>query len=217
MPLSRHRRRRGRAASRGSRANDNLSLARPRRKKINKIYLIATITIAVLVIGSFGLTAIPFRGGGGQGSSQDYVEGIGVQQDFLGDTHVISGEMVEYASFPPTSGNHWPPGDQASCGFYEDGVRDERAVHNLEHGNIVVSYNFTSPELVDQLRQVMDGIGVSNIWGITRSYDKIPEGTLALAAWGVLDTMEGIDPNRIQIFFDIYAGNLGPETVPCLT
>ena len=219
MPVSRHRRRGGRAASRGSRAADNLSLARPRRKKTNKIYLIATIIIAVLVIGSFGLTAIPFGGGGGirTGSSQDYVDGIGVQQFILGNDHVSTGQPVEYASFPPTSGDHWPPEATARCGFYGDDVPDERVVHNLEHSNIVVSYNLATEEEVDQLRQVMGNIGLANVWGITRPYGNGLEiGQIALTAWGVIDTMDGVDSARIERFFDAYAGSIGPESVPCL-
>ena len=58
-------------------------------------------------------------------------------------------------------------------------------------------------------------IGLANIWGITRSYDKIPEGQVAAAAWGVLDRMEGVDPQRLKLFFETYAGALGPEFVPC--
>lgn len=220
MPLSRHRRRRGRAASRGSRANDNLSLARPRRKKINKIYLIATITIAVLVIGSFGLTAIPFRGGGGQGtgSSSDYVDGIGVQQTIFGNDHVSTGQAVEYASFPPTSGDHWPPESTARCGFNTDEVPDERVVHNMEHSNIIVNYNLATEEEVDQLRQVMGNIGLANVWGITRPYSEgLGVNQIALTAWGVIDIMDGINPDRIEAFFDTYAGVIGPESFSCLT
>lgn len=219
MPVSRHRRGRGRAASRGSRSADSLSLTRPRRKKTNKLYLIAAITIAVLVIGSFGLSTIPFGGGGAgdrTGSSQEHVDGIGEPLAIVSDNHVDTGETVNYSAFPPASGDHWPPGQQASCGFHEDGIRDERAVHNLEHSNIVVSYNLATEEEVNQLRQAMDDIGLANVWGVTRSYDKIPEGQVALTAWGILDTMEGIDPDRIDRFFEAYAGTIGPENVPCL-
>ena len=94
-------------------------------------------------------------------------------------------------------------------------MRDEQAVHNLEHGNIVVSYNFSDPAQVDQLRQAIGDIGLANVWGVTRSYDKIPAGQVAVAAWGVLDTFEGVDGQRIKTFFDTYAGNLGLEQVPC--
>ena len=219
MPVSRHRRRRGRAAPRGSAAAASLSLARPRRKKTNKLYLAAAVTIAVLVIGSFGLSSIPFGGGGSgvrTGTSEQFVDGIGVQQAITENNHVLTGQTVDYASFPPTSGDNWPPGEQARCGFHEDGFRDERAVHNLEHSNIVVSYNFIDPAQVAQLRQAVGNIGLANVWGLTRFYDNLPEGQVALTAWGIIDTMDGIDPDRIERFFEAYAGSIGPERVPCL-
>ena len=217
MPVSRHRRRRGRGASQGTRSADSLSLTRPRRQKTNKVYLIAAITIAVLVIGSFGLTSIPFGGGGGVrvGSNEDYVPEVGVQQTVFAANHQDEGTTLNYPSFPPTSGEHWPPHVLRPCGFYEDGLRDEVIVHHLEHSNIVVSYNFSDQAQVDQLRQVVNGIGLANTWGITRFYDKIPEGQVAVAAWGVLDTMDGVDESRLRKFFE-YAGNLGSEFVPCL-
>ena len=219
MPISRHRRRRGRGASQGSRDADSLSLARPRRKKTNKLYLIAAITIAVLVIGSFGLTAVPFGGGGGGGGARTgnnnaYVPEVGIEQTILGADHLDEGTLINYLSFPPTSGEHWPPHVLRRCGFYENGLRDEVTVHHLEHGNIVISYNFNDQDQVDHLRRVVDDIGLANSWGITRYYDKIPEGQVAVAAWGVLDTMDGVDESGLRTFFE-YAGNLGPEEVPC--
>ena len=89
-------------------------------------------------------------------------------------------------------------------------------MHNLEHGNIVASYNLTTPEEVNDLRDVMGSVGLAGALGVTRFYDKIEPGTLALSAWGVSNTMQGIDEERINIFFSNYGGNLGPETVSCI-
>lgn len=183
------------------------------------------VVIAILVIGSFGLTTIPF-GGTGQaraGSSDKYVEGVGQQQSIMPTREHVDGKTVSYNTIPPTSGNHWS--GPARCGFYEadqrEETRDEIVVHNLEHGAIVISYNLPTPEEVNQLRDVLSAIGLNQTWGVARFYDKIPEGTVALAAWGVLDTMQGVDQNRIKKFFQTYAGRLGPETtqagigIPC--
>ena len=106
-------------------------------------------------------------------------------------------------------------GGLVTCGFYEDGLPDERAVHHMEHSNIIVSYNLFDQAEVDRLRDVVDDMGLLNVWGITRFYDKIPEGQVTLTAWGVLDELEGIDEDRIKEFVDNYAGTLGPERVPC--
>ena len=215
MPESRHRRRRGRAVQRGGRGADALTMTRPRRRKTNKFYLLASVVIAVLVIAGFAVGSVNFNQGSAQtGSSEEYVEGVGLRQELMPTArHVGETRTVEHSTAPPTSGDHWATA--ARCGFYEDGLPNERIVHNLEHGNIVVSYNLATEEEVDRLKEAMDGIGSSVVWGGTRVYDDIPVGTVAAAAWGVLDTMEGVDRDRIKAFFDTYAGNLGPEKIPC--
>ncbi len=210
MPISR--RRRGRAATQAARSGNLPSSTR--RKPTNKWYLAASVTIAVLVIASFAFASFSRGGPGSTGSARAYVEGVGVQHDIMGSAvHVQETDLVVYSTTPPTSGDHWIVPEQ--CGFYEDGLPDERAGHNLEHSNIIVSYNLPDEAQVDALKSAIDDIGLSNIWGITRSYDKIPVGQVAVAAWGVLDTMEGVDPQRLKLFFETYAGALGPEFVPC--
>ena len=219
MPVSKHRRSRGRASQRGQRPAADLSIPKPKKKKTNKLYVAASAIIAVLVIGGFAIGGTNFQRGAQTGGSQQYVEGIGARQEFMPvgprglNAHVRGNETVSYNTVPPTSGDHWST--PARCGVYEDGLPDERIVHNLEHGNIVVSYNLATPEEVDQLKDAVDSIGLNPVWGITRFYDKIPVGTVALAAWGVLDTMQGVDRERINTFIETYAGSLGPESIIC--
>lgn len=220
MPESRHRRRRGRTGAGGAGAGTSPSSARPRPRKNSWLYIVASALIAVLVIGGFavGATGLGGRGIGGHsaGTADAYVNGVGVQHDIMSTrSHVAEPQTVDYNSIPPTSGDHWP--QWSNCGFYEEELADERIVHNLEHSNIIVSYNLATPEEIDQLRDAMKDIGLANATGVTRAYTKIPAGTVALSAWGVSDTMEGIDEDRIKTFFDNYAGRLGPEgNIPCL-
>ena len=127
--------------------------------------------------------------------------------------HVAEGIPVTYNSIPPTSGDHWPMWSR--CGFYPVRIPDERLVHNLEHGNIVVSFNLTTSEEVGRLREALEGIDISADWGISRSYDRIPAGTVSLAAWGFSDAMSGVMPERIRSFFEAFAGEQGLERRPC--
>ena len=127
--------------------------------------------------------------------------------------HVAEGQTVEYSTTPPTSGMHW--GRWADCGWYSDGLPDEVITHNLEHGNIVVSYNFTNPAQVSELRQVLDGMDQFQNWGVARSYDKIPDGQVALSAWGRLATAKGVAAGEIEFFFEAFAGLMGPERIAC--
>ncbi|MFQ6027413.1 MAG: DUF3105 domain-containing protein [Dehalococcoidia bacterium] len=127
--------------------------------------------------------------------------------------HVPLGDVVSYSTVPPTSGDHWPR--WAQCGIYLEGLPDELIVHNLEHSNIVVSYNLTTEEEVAQLLSVINGINLSRDWGVVRFYDRLEPGTVALASWGVLQVMNGVDRGRITAFFQEFHGELGPERIPC--
>ena len=127
--------------------------------------------------------------------------------------HALSGQRVDYSTTPPTSGDHWE--GWADCGFYPEGLPDETITHNLEHGNIVVSYNLPLQGQIDRLRAVIDNIAVSAAMGVTRYYDEIPEGQIVLSAWGRMHGIEGIDQESIEAFFSLYAGALGPERIPC--
>ena len=210
MPVSR--RRRGRAATRAARSG-NLAPTN-RRKKTNKLYLAASVVIAVLVIASFAFAS--FSGGGGHsqtGDASGYVSGVGIEVDIEGSTHVDEGERVSYNTVPPASGNHWPV--PAPCGFYTDPIPDERAVHNMEHGHIVVSYNLPNEADVQALRDALNDISLNRVWGMARPYSGIDPGQVALSTWGVVDSFLGVDDGRIETFFDTYSGVMGPERIPC--
>ncbi len=220
MPESTHRRRRGRSLPRSARSAGTIYEA-PRRRKVNKFYLAASAVIAVLVIAGFAVGGLVGGGGGvpeanlDTGSSNRYVSGVGTEQPMVSRGHVPTSQRVEYTTFPPTSGDHWDASNLVACGFYEGGLPDEIAVHHMEHGNIVVSYNLPASAQVDGLRQLVGGITLAEDWGVTRSYDKIPEGTVAVSTWRVVDTFQGVDEDRIRTFFNTYAGTLGPEFDPC--
>jgi hypothetical protein len=210
LPASR--RRRGRAATRAARSGNMISTNR--RKKTNKLYIAASVIIAVLVIASFAFAS--FSGGGGNSQTGDaggYVSGIGVEVDIEGSTHVDEGETVVYATSPPASGNHWPV--PAPCGFYDEPIPDERAVHNMEHGNIVISYNLPVESDVSALRDALGDIELNRVWGVARPYTGIEPGRVVLSTWGVIDSFLGVDADRIDTFFEAYSGVLGPELVPC--
>ena len=123
-----------------------------------------------------------------------------------------------YDTVPPTSGPHWNA--WSDCGFYNYPLPDELLVHNLEHGNIIVSYNLTDETDITALREAVDAIPLAAEYAIVRRYLDIPEGMVALTTWGVLDRMVGVDPERIAAFFAAYPGNTGPEFangLPCTT
>lgn len=61
----------------------------------------------------------------------------------LGREHVPAGTKVQYNSNPPTSGPHYA--DWEKPGIYDVPLTDEKLVHSLEHGYIIISYNCDAP------------------------------------------------------------------------
>ena len=154
-----------------------------------------------------------------------YQEGVGVLQTPVAESvvHLKEGTPIEYTvGPPPASGDHWPI--PVGCGFYDYSIPDEVIIHNLEHGNVVVSYNLSDSADVATLRDIHDALPGSAEWLITRFYDGIPQGDIVVAAWGIVAQFTGMDEERIQRFFNVYQGNhLSAETqqigraIPCPT
>lgn len=117
--------------------------------------------------------------------------------------HVV--EDVDYGtSLPPMGGPHDPVWQD--CGFYDAPVRDENAVHSLEHGAVWIAYSETlGDDDVGALRSLTDEhsyLLVSPFSGLT--------GPLVATAWGVQLELDGVDDERLEVFIAQYLQ--GPQT-----
>lgn len=127
-----------------------------------------------------------------------------------GQKHVQSvTAKVDYNSFPPTSGPHYF--QPAPWNFY-DGPLDSqvRAVHNLEHGGIIVQWGSkVVPFTVEQLRsfwqQSPNGMLMAPLPRLG--------GKIALTAWTHLATCSTFTESAFKAFRDAYRGK-GPERFP---
>jgi hypothetical protein len=121
----------------------------------------------------------------------------------LGHTHVPG--PVHYSVTPPVGGNHnatW-----MTCGVYDKPVPNERAVHNLEHGAVWITYQPSLPQSeVSQLRAFFDrqtvlspgGVGGSRYIDLT-PYPGLP-APIVVTSWGFqLRLTSAADP-RLQQF-----------------
>ena len=129
-----------------------------------------------------------------------YVPGGGVGQ------HVPVGQTVAYDSYPPTSGTH--AASPTTWGLHTEPVADEVAVHNLEHGGVVVSQNNISADDLAKLRALLtsypkDQYGEVKL--LIRPYDKVPAGTFTLTAWNWIDErLTAYDDVRVRAFLDAH-------------
>ena len=238
MPESKNRRRgrprtsrsrRGEGASRLHYAGDRPSSPGGRRLGIRprtwrrirrwSFYGVAGL-IAVIIIGSFTVTTPGLFGGG---SSAGTGAAVGERIDpmpiqFPPSNHIPGDQTyTEYNTIPPTSGPHWSqrsPSSPAPCNIYDEDIRDERVVHNMEHGHVIISHNLQDPAQVDQLKEEARDLPARRSWVLLRPYTKIEEGEVAITSWGWLQRFQGVDAQGIRDFYDAHRGQ-GPEFAPC--
>ena len=104
--------------------------ARSARLDWRIVALVGAIVVAVAVV------AIALLVSAGDKKFQGILEPNG------GGQHVAVGTYPNYNSTPATSGPHWnqPPIAPMNWGVYTSAVPEPAAVHNLEHGGIVIWY-----------------------------------------------------------------------------
>ena len=124
--------------------------------------------------------------------------------------HIAVGSLLlEYNSNPPTSGPHC--GQTARSGFREDSIADQNIIHNLEHGDIWISYH---PRVPDEIKEELKQFGAAKVIITPREEN---DTDIALAAWGRLDSFDlennTLSKERIEDFIKRYV-NKGPERIP---
>jgi len=126
----------------------------------------------------------------------------GVQSfEVAGSAHVRT--PVSYPQTPPVGGDHAPVWQ--NCGFYEEPVADENAVHSLEHGAVWIAYRPGLPEgQIDSVRQLAE----RQDYVLASPYPGIPAPVIA-SAWGHHLRLEGADDPRLDQF--VRAFRLGPQ------
>jgi hypothetical protein len=80
-------------------------------------------------------------GGAGQGGSgaSGVCDAVVVQHELSPGIHVAACTAIDYATNPPSSGEHYPT--WADYGVYDFALPRGYWMHNLEHGSVVVTYN----------------------------------------------------------------------------
>jgi hypothetical protein len=182
---------------------------RAERKRARLISLIVTVAVLALVIPAALVILNEQRAQDelDQAAAQP-VEGV---QEFEIASAAHTADPVDYAQLPPVGGDHHPIWQ--NCGFYEDPVVDEHAVHSLEHGAVWVTYD---PALetseVERLRALADRY----TFLLVSPYDGLPTPVIA-SAWGLQLQLDSVEDERLEPFIRRYIQ--GPQTpepgAPC--
>lgn len=137
-----------------------------------------------------------------------------------GNTHIPQGSAspIEYNTTPPTSGPHYP--GLAPWDIYNEPIRYEQVVHNMEDGGVIVYYQCEEgcPDLREQLAEIVQpyvGSGRHVLmmpndpsWTAfgSQSVHKDMGARIALTAWQRIDKFDEFDAARIRAFIERYEG-----------
>jgi hypothetical protein len=180
------------------------------QRKRSLITIGLAVGVAVLVVGLIYFQKPDAPGSvddvGGPPTAEEAGCTTPQEHEIEGREHVDDGVVVEYATDPPTSGNHYQT--PADPGFYATELPTSQLVHNLEHGQVIFWYKPDAPEEVkDKIEQV---IGQPDRSTIAVPYDFEGPGEFAMTAWGVSQSCEQVSQTVINDFRENYQGK-GPE------
>lgn len=161
--------------------------------------LIAAVAAVVAVIGAFADAAAIELGSGAAGGPPGGVEDVEVGQ---AGRHTEFD--VNYEHTPPAGGEHSPVWQNA--GFYEEPVRNETAVHTLEHGAVWITYSPDLPqEQKDEIRELVNGQSCV----LASPYEGLDSPVVA-SAWGKQLRLDSADDPDLEGFVRSYLQ--GPQT-----
>ncbi len=110
----------------------------------------------------------------------------------------------QYAQTPPVGGVHssvWQ-----NCGVYDQPIRNENAVHSLEHGAVWLAYR---PDLPAAAVDILRGLARGHDHVLVAPYPNLPHAVVA-TAWGLQLPVEDASDPRLPLFVARY--EKGPQT-----
>ncbi len=111
---------------------------------------------------------------------------------------------VTYSETPPVGGDHSET--LTNCGVYTTPVKNEQAVHSLEHGAVWVTY---SPDLPADQVALLAGVVGKYSYGLLSPFPGLSSPVVA-SAWGLQLTLTSASDPRLPAFVAKYEN--GPQT-----
>ena len=163
-----------------------------------RTYVIVGAVVLAFVAGFVALVVIDSRQQSGS-TPPGEVEDVDV-----GPAGRHTPEDVDYTQTPPAGGEHndvWQ-----NSGFYEEPVRDENAVHTLEHGAVWITYSPSLPQgQKDRIRELVEGQTC-----MLASPHPDLQAPVVASAWGKQLPLESANSPDLEQFVRAY--RQGPQT-----
>jgi Protein of unknown function (DUF3105) len=164
------------------------------------VYLIVGAVIVLFVGGFIALAVVDARQQSGSAAPNE------VKTYDVGPAGQHTSGDVDYEQSPPVGGEHDPVWQ--NCGYYDKPVRDENAVHSLEHGAVWITY---SPDLPQDQITDLKNIAEDRSYILVSPYPDLSSDTPVVAsAWGKQEGLDGADDPDLESFIQAY--RQGPQT-----
>ncbi len=172
-------------------------------RRRNRIVLAVAVGVALVLVVPTAIVVINAerRSAAAESAAAAPIPGA---REFTDLSAVHTQEKVAYTPEPPVGGDHHPTWQ--NCGFYDEPVAQEHAVHSLEHGAVWVTYD---PDLPAGDVATLRSLAGEHSYLLVSPYDGLAAPVVA-SAWGVQVELDGVDDERLEPFLLRYLQ--GPQT-----
>lgn len=172
----------------------------PEPGRPSRLALVVSLVTSGLVLGLALLAPLVGRALGYEAPEPD----LSAVQTFEIEDRLHSRDDLDYPQAPPAGGPHDPV--WLDCGVYDEPVRDENVVHDLEHGTVWITHH---PDL--PARDVARLAAQLPANGIMSPYEGLPS-PVVVTVWGAQLALDGAGDERLALFLEEYGdGHTAPE------
>jgi Protein of unknown function (DUF3105) len=189
-------------AKRGSKLGKSRGGAgRPAGGRLSRTTILIGLVAAAFIVGFGALVWID------SGQRQGNTPPEGVEEfDVSSGVNNHTQDPVDYEQDPPVGGPHNPVWQ--TQGFYDEPIRNENAVHDLEHGAVWITY---SPDLPQDQKDTIKQLVKSQDCLLASPYPNLSEDSPVVAsAWGYQLKLSSADDPNLEKFISAY--RKGPQT-----
>ncbi len=196
--------------------------ARARRERQRRLLLIGGGALALIAILAVAGTLIYRQISGTTAGEQAAAQNTGVSVPDEGREHVAVGTPLQFKSYPPASGTHFPSAVEAGVypnaqlPQYPNALPEGFWVHNLEHGYITLLYKpGTDDAVVQQLAGMMTQLPPAKygrVKLVVTPYERM-DTPITAVSWGYRLPLQTFDRDAILAFYRAHVDR-GPEDLP---
>lgn len=128
----------------------------------------------------------------------------GVEEVDVGGAGQHTEGNVDYQQTPPAGGEHNPVWQ--NCGVYEEPIRNESAVHSLEHGAVWITYQ---PDLPEEQVQQLEDLARGQSYVLLSPFEGL-DSPIVASAWGSQLSVDQASDERLDQFVSYF--QQGPQT-----